>query len=176
MKTTRLFGALGLSILMLTSTAFLTNCKKDKKTDSSTSTPTPTPTPAPTNTEKLTGKFFKVTAATVNPGINDGTTLITDWYASSYYEPCLKDNLIKFNTNGTYTEDEATVVCSGENQTTSGTWSWNSNETILTIKENGSSSGTDFTVITNDGTTLKGTVTENINGTNYVFTYTYVKQ
>lgn len=174
MKTTRLFSALGLSILMLTSSTFLTNCKKDKKTESSSSTTTPTP--APTNTEKLSGKFFKVTAITVNPGFNDGNTLITDWYASSQYEPCLKDNLIKFNTNGTYTEDEATVVCSGANQTTSGTWSWNSNETILTVKENGSSTGTDFTVITNDGTTLKGTITESYGGTNYVFTYTYVKQ
>lgn len=172
MKKAKLFGALGLSILMIASASLLTNCKKDKKTDDETTTPTP----APTNTEKLSGKNFKVTAIAVNPGFFDGNATITDWYASSYYDPCLKDNLTKFNTNGTYVEDESSVVCSGENQTKSGTWTWNSTETVLTIKENGETTGTDFVIITNDGTTLKGTITQNIAGTNYVFTFTYVKQ
>lgn len=172
MKKAKLFSALGLSILMIASATVLTNCKKDKKTDDETTTPTP----APSNTDKLTGKNFKVTAITVNPGFFDGNATITDWYASAYYDDCLKDNLFKFNTNGTYVEDEATVVCQGANQTTSGTWSWNSTETIITVKQNGETTGTDFKVLTNDGTTLKGTITESLGGTNYVFTYTYVKQ
>lgn len=171
MRTTKFIASACLTLVLLGSGVFLTNCKKDKKDPD----PTPVPTPvAETNTQKLTGKNFKVTSVTVNPGFFDGNATITDWYASSYYDQCLKDNLTKFNSNGTYTEDESSVVCAGEPQTTSGTWLWNTSETILTI-----TTGTDvtnFTVLTNDGTTLKGTVTENLGGTNYVFTSTYTKQ
>ncbi len=127
-----------------------------------------------TNTQKLCDKNFKVTAISVNPGFFDGNATITDWYASSYFPQCQKDNLINFKTNGTCIEDESTVVCSGSAQSTPGTWLWNTNETILTITQGTVVSS--INVITNDGATLKGTVTETANGTNYVFTYTYAKQ
>ena len=172
MKAKKLITYACIALAVVGTSLVFTNCKKKS---SSTTTETPTPTPVPlTNTQKLCDKNFKVTAITVNPGLFDGNATITDVYASSLYASCYKDNISNFKTNGTYTEDEGTVVCSGNAQTTAGTWLWNTNETILTV-----TTGTDvssMTIITNDGTTLKGTETTNISGTNYVFTYTYVKQ
>ena len=172
MKTSKKITSIFISLALIGSIACLTDCKKSKKTEDTSST-TPAPTPE-TNTQKLSGKNFKLIAITVNPGYFDGNATITDWYASSYYSPCLKDNITKFNTNGTYTEDEGSVVCSGSAQTTSGTWLWNTTETILTTTTG--TTTTNFNVLINDGSTLKGTSTENVNGTNYVFTYTFNKQ
>lgn len=163
-----------MSIALLSSVLFLTNCKKDKKTeDPAPVTPvTPAPTPQ-TNTQKLSDKNFKIVAMTVNPGINDGTTIVTDIYAQM--DDCSKDDLTIFKTNGTVSFDEGAVRCNtSDPQTTTGTWVWNSNETVLTVTEAGEN--TSFTIVTNDGTTLKATTTENIGGTNYVFTITWTKQ
>lgn len=172
MKARKLITYACVALAVLGTSLVFTNCKKK----STTTEETPAPAPVPlTNTQKLCDKNFKITAISVNPGLFDGNATITDVYASSLYSPCYKDNLMTFKTNGTCVEDEGTVKCSASDpQTTSGTWLWNTNETILTVTQ-----GTDvtsITIITNDGTTLKGTVTENIGGTNYVFTYTYTKQ
>lgn len=168
MKTTKIIATAGLSFLLLCS-GLLTNCKKD-----ATSDPEPEPVPL-TNTQKLTGKNFKLVAMTINPGINTGTVTITDWY--SQMDACEKDDLITFNSNGTYTQDEGVSKCNAADpQTTTGTWVWNSTETIITMTETGSTTPSSSNVLTNDGTNLKITSTENIGGTNYVITMTFVKQ
>ncbi len=168
MKTNKIFTTAGFCFLLIGS-VLLTSCKKDEDE------PAPEPAPIPlTNTQKLTGKNFKLTAMTVNPGINLGTVVITDIYAQ--IPSCAQDDLMNFNSNGTYTDDEAASKCDpADPQTTTGTWVWNTNETVLTITETGSSP-TSLTVITNDGTTLKGTMSEVDNGTTYVYTITYTKQ
>lgn len=151
------------------SSLFLTNCKKDDK-DPETDTTTTTPTPAATNTEKLTGKNFKMTAATIDPAIVG----VTDWYAQM--EDCQKDNLYRFDTPNVYKEDEGATKCAtNDPQTLTGTWTWNTDETILTTKI-GTDEAVSYTVITNDGTTLKIKYTQDIQGTKYTVTGTYVKQ
>jgi hypothetical protein len=168
MKTNKILSTAGFSFLLLSS-VLLTNCKKDEKE--------PEPTPAPvvlTNTQKLTGKNFKMTALTVNPGINIGFAVLTDLYAQ--FEACDKDDLLTFNTNGTYADDEGGSKCDpADPQTTTGTWVWSTNETVLTITETGSTPSS-ITIVTNDGTTLKGTYSEVIDSITYVFTVTYTKQ
>src|SRR5436190_3846103 len=99
MKNPKLkIGAALLMVSVALSTVVFTGCKKDEKDPE----PTPTPTPAPpTNTEKLTGHNYKMTAATVDPAIFDGNANITDMYNSSFFPPCSKDDLTKYNTNNT---------------------------------------------------------------------------
>lgn len=173
MKNTSIFSKLGFSILLIAAGSLLSNCKKDKKTE--TSTPTPAPAPAPTNTEKLTGKNFKMTALTVSPGFNIGGTIITDFYAQML--ACVKDNTYRFNTDKTITYDEGPTKCDPTApQTTSGTWMWSTDEKVLTVKDDPSDPGTSYTVITNDGTTLKVSYDEEDSGINYTYTITWTKQ
>lgn len=164
--TTLKLSSLCLGLAFVGSSLFFTNCKKDEKD------PEPEPTPTPvveTNTQKLTGKNFKMTAATIEPAIFG----VTDFYAQM--QDCEKDNLLRFDTPNIYKEDEGAAKCAtNDPQTTTGTWVWNTDETILTTTTG--SESTSFNIITNDGTTLKVKTTENIQGTNYVITLTYVKQ
>jgi len=139
----------------------VTSCKKDA-----------TPTPAPTKTELLTGKNWKVTAFTSNPAIDwTGTgVMVTDIYAQM--QACEKDDLFMFNTNGTTTDDEGATKCNpADPQTTSGTWAFNSTQTIITVD-----GMDDFNIETLSATTLKGNMVFNDGATNYTFTITYTKQ
>ncbi|WP_317897637.1 hypothetical protein [Aurantibacillus circumpalustris] len=125
-------------------------------------------------TMRLTGKNFKLTAFTVNPAIPPFGSDIYNQIPS-----CSQDNLSKFNANFTITNDEGATKCnSADPQTTSGgTWAWNTNETILTVTDPDPTVGSiSITILTNDGTTLKGTVSEVINSVNYTYTYTFTKQ
>jgi len=161
-------GLLATAFLIFSSMIIVTSCKKDKKDPDPEPTPAPAPVPE-TNTQKLTGKNFKLTALTVNPAFFG----ITDIYAQM--SDCDKDDIYRFEVGGVYKEDEGGTKCnSNDPQTVTGTWTWNTNETVLTTI-----TGTDNianTIVINDGTTLKTTVTENDGTTNYVFTSTYVKQ
>ncbi len=172
MKTSKTIAGV-LIALTLTSTILLTSCKKEEKEPEPTPAPTPAPAPAQTNTQKITGKAWKTTAATVDPAYNVGGTMITDWY--SQMPACSKDDLMTLNSNGTYTEDEGASKCDpSDPQVTTGTWVWNSNETIITITENGASYN--YEIVQNDGTTLKYKQSEIIGGINYVLTVTCQKQ
>lgn len=165
MSTQNKLTLLFFGVLIGGSSLFLTNCKKDEKNpEPVTNTPS-----TQSNTERLTGKNFKMTALTVDPAILG----VSDYY--SQLRDCEKDNIIRFDTPNIYKEDEGPTKCNANDvQTTTGTWVWNTDETIITITHNGESQS--WTVIINDGTTLKVKYTENINGTNYTLTATFVKQ
>jgi len=164
MDTLKTFKTLSLGLL-IGSTLFLSNCKKDEKDPE----PTPVVTPAPTNTEKLTGKNFKLTALTVDPALLG----VTDFY--SQYDDCQKDDLYRFDTPNIYKEDEGATKCNtNDAQTKTGTWAWNTDETIITTSLGGETIS--YTVLSNDGTTLKVKHTEQLGGINYVVTGIFVKQ
>lgn len=104
-------------------------CKKDSKTDI------------------LTGSSWKITAMTVNPGIEDPLTqtTITDFYNSIYYPSCAKDNFMTFNEDGTSVSDEGSTKCTATDpQTSTGTWAFNSDETQITFE-----AGTDDEIVYN---------------------------
>jgi hypothetical protein len=150
------------------SSLVFTNCKKDKKDPE----PEPVVVP-PTNSEKLTNKNFRLTASTVDPAFNDGTTLITDVYAQM--DACEKDDILRFNTNGTGTNDEGATKCDPDDpQTESFNWVFSTDEKVITVTPTGGTPYS-FTVLINDGTTLKVTETMTLGGTKYTFTETYVK-
>jgi hypothetical protein len=129
--------------------------------------PFTTPQRVATNTEKLTGKNFRMTAATISPPYSN----ITDMYA--VMNECFKDNILYFYSSNAYKEDEGATKCnSGDPQEKNGTWAWNSNETVLTITT--AASTISYSVAINDGITLKMTSSQQLPG--YDITYTFQKQ
>src|SRR5690606_39228689 len=102
-----------------------------------------------------------------------GSNSISNLYGQM--EPCEKDDLVKFNADGSLISDEGATKCDADApQTVSGTWVWNTDESIITITQDGTSQS--FNILKNDGTTLQFTVVEEYGGTNYTVTYTYTKQ
>ncbi len=94
---------------------------------------------------------------------------ITDVYAQS--APCSNDNTETLNTNGTYTDDEGPTKCNlSDPQTTTGTWKFNSTETILTLDNTDS-----YNIQQNDGNILKVTQVKVDSGVSYTYTLTFNK-
>lgn len=139
------------------------SCKKDS------------PAPAPTKTQLLTGKNWKVTALTVDPA-RPYTAFgpdVTDWY--SQMESCQQDNLYKFNTDGTAIKDEGPTKCDVDDpQTISGTWVFNTDQTIVT--ETFNSVSISYTIVELTSTKLKATYVDASGGTNYTYTITLMAQ
>ena len=94
------------------------SCKKDEE---------------PSKKDLLCGKDWILKAETVSPAINFDGILISDLYAQM--DDCTKDDISKFNTNGTYTFEEGATKCDVNDPQVwdSGTWVFNSDETILVL-------------------------------------------
>lgn len=100
----------------------LGSCKKDEKS----------------KTELLTHHSWIIKSHTINPAIDLGTgVLITDLYANEFFYPaCTKDDFMTFKDNGQVISDEGATKCSaGAPQTTTQSWTFNSDETVITISE-----------------------------------------
>jgi len=105
------------------------------------------------NTQNLCNKNWKIVGLTV-----DGTDLLP------LIPGCQLDNLFKFITDGSLVYDEGATKCDpNDPQTTSGTWSWASNETKLVID------GDTSDVVTNSGTVLKLSVDDGTSLTEVTF-------
>ncbi|MBS1654066.1 MAG: lipocalin family protein [Bacteroidetes bacterium] len=119
---------------------YLTDCKKSG-----------TQTAQKTKTDLLTQASWKFSAATVS-GVD----------ASSYLQPCQKDNIYTFVAAGTGTLDEGTTKCnSGDAQTSPFTWNFASSETVLHI------STVLFTGGSNDYTLVSLTENQLVGSQNY---------
>ena len=136
----------------------LVSCAKEK----------PPAPKAKTKTEMITAHYWKVVAATIDPPLVVGGTPISDLYAQM--DACDKDDIQKYNTNGTTVTDEGPTKCDpADPQTTQGAWSFNSNETIIT------EDGSDAKLLNLTETECKMSRVENIDGINYTLTITLVK-
>ena len=161
---------LSVTVISLLFFAFvISGCKKDKEAaPGSTSY---------TRTQMLTAKPWKMTAMTVNPGIDmGGGLIITDIY-STFFASCDKDNLYKFSANGTYSFEEGATVCTtGDPQIyETGTWAFLNNETkMVTTPTTGVADTTTITSISL--TTIVSTKTETTGGTTYTYTQTMTAQ
>lgn len=111
-----------LTLILLTSLLF-TSCTKDE------------PKKALTKTELLCSAPWKMTSSTIDPGIDFGNgVIVTDFYAQ--FDPCQKDDLIRYFSNGTGVYDEGLTKCYPlDQQMESFTWLFNSDETKLTENE-----------------------------------------
>lgn len=105
---------------IITLTVLVINCKKDESVTSS-------------RKDLLSGKSWIMTAETISPAINVNGVLITDFYAQE--ASCTKDDIAKLNSNGTYTLEEGPTKCDANDPQVfeTGTWTLNSDETILVM-------------------------------------------
>lgn len=164
MKNNKLILSLSLSALLFASANIFTSCKKDDK-KAEEETPT---SPTQSNTERLVGKTYKVTALKASTPFGE-----IDLY--SQLKDCEKDNLFTFAAANQYTEDEGPTKCDEmDNQQKTGTWKWANNETEITVTANGETITSK--VLQNDGTTFKTSATQNVQGTDLTVTTTMTKQ
>ncbi len=112
--------------------------------------------PAPTQKTKmqlLTQSVWKYDTAGIDAN-SDG--VIDAALPPGYVQDCDKDNLLTFNSDSTGTEDEGPTKCdTASPQTTAFTWSFNSDQTVITSTSalfNGV--GGDFTINTLTDTQL----------------------
>jgi hypothetical protein len=127
----------------------LASCNKDDDNN--------TPPPK-TAQEYLTAGFWKTTAMTIDPGINLGGTVITNFFAQ--VPDCTKDDLVRFNTNGTITDDEGPTKCDPNDPQTvnEGTWVLSADSKTLTISYPGDDPRS-FEILELNNTTFKGKYT-----------------
>lgn len=136
----------------------LSGCKKDK---------------SESNTDKLSGKDWKMTALTVDPPINFGGTMISNVY--SQIPACQQDDLTIFNSSGTVTFDEGASKCSSSDpQSTQGTWTWNTDETVLSITDSGNTES--YTIVSLSSSEMVATFTDNSTGVVETYTVTFKAQ
>lgn len=148
-----------LSLLSIATLLVVTSCKKEEDTKSLS--------------DYLTAGNWKVTAMTINPGIDIEGIVITDFY-SLMMENCSKDDFMKFNSNGTLIEDEGSLKCDPEDpQTETSNWTLNEDTRILTITYSGGDSETITLVSINETTFVASTtMTEDFNSGPIEYTMT----
>ena len=88
-------------------------------------------TPVKSKTELICNGNWIIKSITVNPGIDVGGVVITDWLTQR--EPCENDNYDKFESSGSGVTNEGATKCNPAGpQTFAFTWSFKNNETVLT--------------------------------------------
>ena len=140
--------------------ASTTSCKKD----------TVAATPAPTKTELLTAKSWRI-SGDVTVSTTNGRVTTTDNFATA--PACEKDNFLKFSTDKKVLIDEGPNKCQGNNQTETGVWDFNSDQTKLTLGAAGTSTIGQFDIPELTATTLKLSQIDTHNGTTDVETITF---
>jgi|GEM_PF-295598 hypothetical protein len=122
-----------------------------------------------TTTQLLCDKNYKLTASVTQPAYQG----ITDIFP--YLQNCIKDDILRFNQNGTFTLDEGPSKCDPSwPQVYSGNWTLGNNNTTLTLTGEYQAN---WTVLTIDGTILKVAYSSPINGEpGYTLTDTWTRQ
>lgn len=140
-----------------------TSCEEDKKDETKAD-----------KTALLTEKNWKVTAMTVDPAIDlFGTgTPVTNVYAQM--PACVKDDVTIFRKNGTVAFDEGGSKCAANDpQTRSGLWTFNTDQTIVSITEAGETDSWKIIELTKDRVKTEFTVQDEDSGITYTITSTY---
>jgi len=151
-----------LNLLLIASLFLATiSCKKDDS--------------APSKKELLTGKNWVLTAETVSPAINFNGVLITDLYAQM--ESCTKDDVSKFNSDGTYTFEEGASKCDPSDPQVwdSGTWVFNSDQTII-VMTSSTYGSINAEIVELTSSKLVVTHDETVDNIKYTITDTYQKK
>jgi Lipocalin-like domain len=126
----------------------------------------------PDKTKVLTGGNWKLTALTSDPAFDWFGTQVTNIYAQ--LPACVKDDLTVFKSSGTVNFDEGPSKCDpNDPQTTSGTWAFNTDETILSVTTDGDTESWNIEELKND--TFKAHYEITQEGLTYTFTVTFKK-
>lgn len=135
----------------------------------------PTPAPAPqSRTELLTGKEWRLTAATVNPIYDHFGRYITDWY--SVTGPCLVDDLYRFDLPDVLTITEGSRVCQNVPIDNPHKWAFNSDETTLTRFDRQFDRSQTFIIESLSADKLIMTRAMMVAGDTYTLRFVYIKQ
>ena len=94
--------------------ALFISCNKNKDDDCTLSTN------AVSGNHRITAVRYKATPAAAE----------VDYYTSLYTDPCERDDVFNFNSNGTYVFTDAGIVCSPSNSD-NGTWSLSGNTVTI---------------------------------------------
>jgi len=133
---------------LVISLAFASCDKKDDDNDN----------PSKSTSEYLTAGNWKITAMTIDPGIDIGGLVITDFFTMT--PACSKDDLTRFNSNGTITDDEGPTKCDQNDPqtTTEGTWVLSADNKTLTITDP-EEAPIDLTIVSINDSSFTGTYT-----------------
>ncbi len=134
----------------------LVSCKKDDEKD---------------RTALLVDKNWRLTAAVIDPALPlPNGTRITNLYAQ--LDACDRDDITIYLKNGTVNFDEGPTKCNpNAPQTTSGTWAFNTDKTILSVTQSGVT--TSYTIKELTSKQLIVDYVERISGINYTITATF---
>ncbi len=123
-------------------------------------------------TALLTDHCWIITGITSDPAIDVNGTSVTDIYAQQ--DACSKDNVSCLEPDGTYTTHEGASRCNATDpQIIFGIWSFNSDETVLTITPDIGSTITEAEIVELTESTLRfRTLISEVNGIKYFFTFT----
>lgn len=127
----------------------------------------------PDKTKLLTGGSWQMSTLTVDPAIDWFGVPVTNVF--SQLPTCAKDDLTIFKTDGTVTYDEGASKCEPTDpQTTSGTWMFNTTQTVLTITSDGDTESWDVSTLSDSSFKADYKVTQD--GVTYTFSVTFVKK
>jgi len=131
---------------------------------------------SPSKTDLISKNTWKVTAFTVDPAypIFDENWNITG-YSNDVFatmDDCSKDDTFKFNSDNTLKLDENASKCDpSDPQTSTGTWSFKSNEAILSFTIDGDTQ--DFTILELTESVLKLKYSETDGTESFTYTITF---
>lgn len=159
MKTVFQFRTM-LFALVMVGVAF-TGCKKDKDETKAD------------KTGMLVEKQWQATAYTIDPAIDwfGNGTLVTNIFAQ--LPACAKDDVTIFHKNGTVAFDEGASKCStNDPQTRSGLWTFNPDQTVISVTEDGETNSWKVLEFSSDRIKIEFTIEDE--GITYTLTSTYV--
>lgn len=137
-----------------------TSCKKDDDTTTD-------------KVKILTGGQWQLSAMTSDPAIDWFGTPVTNVYAQ--LPACIKDDVTIFKTDGKVNFDEGTSKCSpNDPQTTTGTWTFNPAQTVLSVTQDGETESWDVTEL--KGSTFKAVYPIVEEGVTYTISVTFTKK
>jgi hypothetical protein len=132
----------------------------------------------PSKKELISGHKWILEAYTVDPALNwDGYgTMVTNIFAQ--LDPCTQDDIFNLSSNGTYTAEEGATKCDINDPQVfgTGTWTFNSDETVLVITYTGETDVDNYQI--KELTSSKMVLVEVVTSDDYVtytFTETYKK-
>jgi hypothetical protein len=129
-------------------------------------------------TELLCRAPWILSASTFTPGIFfEGYGLITDYY--SVLPDCAKDDLMDFDEDGNYTQEDGTKKCDPLDPTIFdyGTWAFNSDETVVILTSNIYNGSTEYDILelTEQSLKVSSMLVDTLSNT-YTWTETYTHQ
>lgn len=149
-------------VVLLGAAALFTtaSCKKDDDT-------------TPDKAKILTGGQWQLSAMTSDPAIDWFGTPVTNVFAQ--LPACIKDDVTIFKTDGKVNFDEGASKCSpNDPQTTTGTWTFNPAQTVLSVTKDGETESWNVSEL--KGNTFKAVYPIVEEGITYSISVTFTKQ